>query len=210
MFAIATEGWPFILVPAVLTILAWLLHWPFLYVPGLLLTAFIAFFFRDPDRVTPHDPLHAVSPADGTVLWVEPIAHDDFIGGPATKVSVFLSVFNVHINRVPITGTVKYTAHRRWEMVSAYKKNASEVNERVTIGIEGAHARVLVHQITGLVARRIVCRVSEGDDVVQGQRYGLIKFGSCTELVVPASAEVLVKAGDKVRGAETVLARFKP
>jgi phosphatidylserine decarboxylase len=95
-------------------------------------------------------------------------------------------------------------------MVSAYKKNASEVNERVTIGVEGAHARVLVHQITGLVARRIVCRVSEGEEVVQGQRYGLIKFGSCTELVVPASAEILVKAGDKVKGAETVLARFKP
>jgi len=206
---IASEGWPFIIVLAAATVLTWILHLPWLYGPGIVLTLFVVYFFRDPDRDTPHDPHHAVSPADGKVLWIEPIDHDDFIGGPATRISIFLSVFNVHVNRSPITGVVKVKETRRGKMVSAYKKAASEQNERVTIGIEGAHARVLVHQITGLIARRIVCRSKVGDHLVQGERYGLIKFGSCTELIVPASSEVLVKVGEMVRGAETVLARFK-
>lgn len=206
---IANDAWPYLIALIGIALACLIPGW---HVPAgifFLLAAFVAFFFRDPVRTIPADPLAAVSPADGTVLRIEPIENEEFIGGPATRVSIFLSVFNVHINRSPIAGVVRLRKFREGKMLPAYKSHASEENERNTIGIEGKAGRVLVHQITGLIARRIVCRVDTGDELAKGQRYGLIKFGSCTELIVPASAEVLVREGDKVTGGETILARLK-
>lgn len=208
MLPIAPDAWPYarnlVLLAAVFGLLGWA-------VPAWLALAalgFVCFFFRDPDRTAPLDPSLAVAPADGRVLSVEPVDEGSFLRGPAVKVSIFLSVFDVHINRSPITGTVLFQKYRAGKMLPAYRPHASELNERNTVGIEGQGVRVLVHQITGLVARRIVCRVGPGDRLLQGGRFGLIKFGSCTELVLPEAAEVLVAPGDRVRGGVTPVARL--
>lgn len=209
MIPIAPDAWTFILGLGLMAAAMFVFGLHGVAAFFLALALFVAFFFRDPERNVPLDPMHAVSPADGLVMRVEDIANDPFIGGPAKKVVIFLSVFNVHINRAPIAGTVEMVNYRPGKMLPAYKTHASEENERNSIGIRGANASVVVNQITGLIARRIVCRVKEGDKVSQGERYGLIKFGSCTELTVPASSEIKVKSGDKVTGGETILAVFK-
>jgi phosphatidylserine decarboxylase len=208
MISFASDAWPYVGWLAAATAFFWTIGWCFLGWVAALLGAFTLFFFRDPDRDTPYDPQLAISPADGKVMRIEQIEHDDFIGGPATKVSIFLNIFNVHINRSPITGKVAFRHYRAGKMLPAYKTHASEENERNSIGIEGQAGKVIVHQITGLIARRIVCRVDTGANLAQGQRYGLIKFGSCTELIVPASATVLVSEGENVTGALTPLAKF--
>ncbi len=208
MFYFAPDAWPYVGALAAATAFFWMIGWCFLGWVAAFLGAFTLFFFRDPDRDTPYDPTLAISPADGKVMRIEEIENDEFIGGPATKISIFLNIFNVHINRSPITGEVAFRHYRAGKMLPAYKTHASEENERNSIGIKGEAANVIVHQITGLIARRIVCRVDTGAKLVQGQRYGLIKFGSCTELIVPASATVLVRVGENVTGALTPLAKF--
>lgn len=209
MIPVAADAWSFVWKLGVIALAFIVVGWWEVSVVPILLLLFVLFFFRDPERVVPLNPLHAVSPADGTVMRIDQISDDPFVGGPAKKVVIFLSVFNVHINRAPIAGKVELVEYKRGEMLAAYKPEASEVNERNTIGIRGDKASVKVNQITGLIARRIVCWVKEGDSLEQGGRYGLIKFGSCTELVVPASANVLAKPGDKVTGGVTILAEFQ-
>jgi phosphatidylserine decarboxylase len=208
MLPVARDAWSYLWVLLALVVAAALLGGTALAWLLALCAGFVLFFFRDPDRDVPFDPRLAVSPADGKVLRVEEFNEEEFIRGPAVKVSIFLSLFNVHVNRSPITGTVLFQKYRAGKMLPAFKSHASEENERNTIGLEGRGVRVLVHQITGFVARRIVCRVSPGRVLLQGQRYGLIKFGSCTELVLPASVEVLVRPGDWVKGGETPIARL--
>lgn len=205
---IARDAWPFIGILAVIALPLFLLGFGAAGYFFLFLLLFVAFFFRDPERNVPLDPGHAVSPADGRVMRIDEIADEPFIGGPAKKVVIFLSVFNVHINRCPIAGEVAFVNFRPGKMLPAYKTHASDLNERNSVGIKSETANVIVNQITGLIARRIVCNVKTGDKVFQGQRYGLIKFGSCTELTVPASSEILVKPGDTVRGGTSILAKF--
>lgn len=208
MIPVASDAWSFVwklgLIALVLILVGW---WKASLLPIALLL-FVLFFFRDPERIVPLNPNHAVSPADGVVMRIDDVGQDDFIGGPAKKIVIFLSVFNVHINRAPIAGKVEFVEYKRGEMLAAYKPEASQVNERNTIGIHGEKVSVKVNQITGLIARRIVCNVKEGDDLAQGDRYGLIKFGSCTELVLPAAAKINVKPGDKVAGGLSILAEF--
>lgn len=208
MIPVAADAWSFVWKLGVIALAFIVVGWWEVSVIPILLLIFVLFFFRDPERAVPLDPLHAVSPADGTVMRIDEIGNDPFIGGPAKKIVIFLSVFNVHINRSPIAGKIEFVEYKRGEMLAAYKPEASEVNERNTVGIRGEKASVKVNQITGLIARRIVCWVKEGESLEQGQRYGLIKFGSCTELVLPASASIKVKPGDKVAGGETILAVF--
>lgn len=200
----AKDSVTYILFLLVLSGLFYFLFWP-LSVLGLLLTAFILFFFRDPERRIPEESDIIISPADGVVMSVTPMYEETYLKAEAIKVSIFLSIFNVHINRSPIEGVVRYTKYRPGKFLPAFKSHASDINERNTIGIEGKRIRILVHQITGFVARRIVCHVKEGDHLHIGDRFGLIKFGSCTEIVVPASVEIKVKPGDKVRGATTII-----
>ena len=179
-------------------------------VPFVVLACYFTYFFRNPDRTIPTDEHLVVSPADGTVQDVVELEDDDFVKGPCTKIIIFLSVFNVHVNRSPIAGEIKCQKYVCGRFRPAYKDEVGFENERHMLGIENEKGfRVTVTQIAGILARRIVSWLSLDDNMSKGQVYGLIKFGSCTELVVPRNVEVLVKKGDKVRGGESVLGRIK-
>ena len=179
-------------------------------VPFVVLACYFTYFFRNPDRTIPTDEHLVVSPADGTVQDVVELEDDDFVKGPCTKIIIFLSVFNVHVNRSPIAGEIKCQKYGCGRFRPAYKDEVGFENERHMLGIENEKGfRVTVTQIAGILARRIVSWVTLDDNMSKGQVYGLIKFGSCTELVVPRNVEVLVKKGDKVRGGESVLGRIK-
>lgn len=203
-FSIRKESVPYIAV-LLLIALGLCVIKPIISIIPIILLLFIVFFFRDPHRDIKIDESTFVSPADGTVMNVTEVYDDNFIKGNAKKVTIFLSVFNVHLNRSPIAGDVTYCAYRPGKYLPAFKPHASEENERNSIGIENDITKVLVHQITGLVARRIVCWNKEGDKVSQGERFGLIKFGSCTEMIVPDNVKITVKKGDVVRGGTTIL-----
>ena len=179
-------------------------------VPFVVLACYFTYFFRNPDRTIPTDEHLVVSPADGTVQDVVELEDDDFVKGPCTKIIIFLSVFNVHVNRSPIAGEIKCQKYVCGRFRPAYKDEVGFENERHMLGIENEKGfRVTVTQIAGILARRIVSWVTLDDNMSKGQVYGLIKFGSCTDLVVPRNVEVLVKKGDKVRGGESVLGRIK-
>ncbi|MEW6622452.1 MAG: phosphatidylserine decarboxylase family protein [Bacillota bacterium] len=174
-----------------------------------ILTAGAALFFRDPHRDIPEDQDIIVSPADGTILGVTEVEEKDYFKTRVKKVSIFLSVLDVHINRSPIKGTVAKVRYVPGKFLAAYKQEAAVCNEQNMVFIEGEKFPVLVVQIAGFIARRIVCRVQEGVELERGQRFGLIRFGSCTELYVPIGTEIEVKKGDKVRGGETIIGRWK-
>ena len=173
------------------------------------LALYFAYFFRDFHRVTPMIPTSRIRPADGTVMGVDEIFDDEYLNEPAIKVTIFLSVFNVHTNRAPLDGEIKYQRYTCGQFVPAYEKNASFENERHAIGMDNGRMRFLVIQIAGLLARRIVSWVTVGTNLKQGETYGMIKFGSSTELVVPRNVEITVKKGDKVVGGITVVGRVK-
>ena len=176
----------------------------------LVLACYFTYFFRNPSRDIPMDEKLIVSPADGTVQDVVELAEDEFVKGPCKKIIILLSVFNVHVNRSPIAGEIKCQKYVCGRFRPAYKDEVGFENERHMLGIENEKGfRVTVTQIAGILARRIVSWVTLDDNMEKGQVYGLIKFGSCTEQVVPDSVEVLVKKGDKVRGGESVLGRIK-
>ena len=176
----------------------------------LVLACYFTYFFRNPSRDIPMDEKLIVSPADGTVQDVVELPDDEFVKGPCRTIIIFLSVFNVHENRSPMAGEIKCQKYVCGRFRPAYKDEVGFENERHMLGIENEQGfRVTVTQIAGILARRIVSWVTLDDNMEKGQVYGLIKFGSCTELVVPDSVEVLVKKGDKVRGGESVLGRIK-
>ena len=170
------------------------------------LAVFVCFFFRDPERPLTASEKELVSPADGRIMNVIPTQLD---GKPYNQIVIFLSVFNCHINRIPFSGTVKETSHIPGKFLAAYRNEIDKKNERQETLIETKHGLIKVVQITGAIARRIVCRLQAGQSVSRGDRFGLIKFGSRTDLYVPQSADVLVKKGDVVKGNLTTMARFK-
>lgn len=206
---IVKDGYPFIIGTIILTLIIYYFFGIYAaIVPGVLALFFI-YFFRNPARSMPYDPNILYSPADGTVMAVEDIYDDEYLNEPATKVTVFLSVFNVHVNRSPIDGEIKYQRYTCGQFVPAYKKSASFENERHAIGLDNGRMRILVTQVAGLLARRIVSWVTLGHQMKQGECYGMIKFGSSTELVVPKNVEITVKKGDTVVGGVTVMGRVK-
>ena len=165
------------------------------------LTLFTTFFFRDPPRHIADLPGILVSPADGRVVAIDRLANHPVIGGPATKISIFLSVFDVHVNRVPTAGVIDYVNYNPGEFLAAYEDKASDVNEQTEIGMTSPDGyKVVYKQIAGIIARRIVCHLAAGDTVATGARFGLIRFGSRTDLIVPAGSRIDVALGDKVRG----------
>lgn len=205
-YPISRDAWFYLAILAFLMILAYWI-WPWLVIiPGILFL-FISYFFRNPERDIPLNELMILSPADGVIMDVERVLEDQFLHGESIRVRIFLSLFNVHINRCPIAGEVVFRAYRPGQMIPAFKSHASELNEKNFVGIHNQHMQILVTQVTGFIARRIVCWVNIGDKVAQGERYGLIKFGSCSEIFVPTNVEIMVSPGDKVRGGVSVIGR---
>lgn len=176
-------------------------------VPGVL-TLFMSFFFRNPSREIPLDDQIILSPADGKVMSVTEEFDENFLQEPGTKITIFLSVFDVHVNRSPIAGEIKFQQYTCGRFRPAYKDSVGWENERHTIGVESGRTKVLVTQIAGLLARRIVSWVTLGNLLQQGERYGMIKFASCTEITVPKGVEVLVQKGDRVKGGVTIIGRL--
>lgn len=210
----AREGYPFIAYSVGLTSLfavAAVRISALLYIPAalsLLLTFFVLYFFRNPERATPADNTAVVAPADGTVIVVDRVPETP-LGAPALKISIFMSVFNVHVNRVPFDGKVIDTFHHSGKFFDARDGRASCENERNGIVLEIAGgARIAFVQIAGLIARRIISYPLVGDLLVRGERYGLIRFGSRVDVYLPAEVEPVVKLGDKTVAGETVLARI--
>lgn len=206
---IVKDGYPIIIASIILTLLVYYFFGLIIAIIPLVLTLFFIYFFRNPSRSMPYDPNILYSPADGTVMGIEEIYDDEYLNEPATKVTVFLSVFNVHVNRSPIDGEIKYQRYTCGQFVPAYKKSASFENERHAIGLDNGKMRILVIQVAGLLARRIVSWVTLGHQMKQGECYGMIKFGSSTELIVPKNVEITVKKGDTVVGGITVMGRIK-
>lgn len=205
---IAKDAVPYLVVLAVLIVAAYLIMPWLALIPGILFL-FVAYFFRNPPRTIPADEGILISPADGRIMEVCEIYEDRYLKSKAIRVSIFLSIFNVHLNRCPMDGIISYRSYRPGKMLPAFKSHVSEINEKNYVGIENGSLRILVNQITGFIARRIVCWVKLDDRVSRGDIFGLIKFGSCTEIIVPTNVEVLVKKGDKVVGGETVIGRLK-
>jgi phosphatidylserine decarboxylase len=200
---VAPEGWPFILPPAAAACIMAVMGWGgAAAVFAVVALAFLG-FFRDPDRVAPDLAGAVLAPADGRVMVITE-AVDPWVG-PAVRVSIFLSPLDVHVNRAPIGGLVKNVEYAAGRFLAAYRPEASEQNERCAVSLDGERARVTVTQISGVLARRIVCRVRPGDTLRAGERYGLIRFGSRTDLVLPRGTEVRVRLGDRVRGGESVM-----
>jgi len=206
MFKFAREGNPFILVFTVITILTLLFIKPFpIAVIPFLLTLFMFYFFRDPERTTVEGKDLFYSPADGRVILVRETTEDEILNGKALEVSIFMSVFNVHINRAPCEGVVKRVDHYPGRFMAAFRENASKANEHVTMLLQSGQEKVVVRQVAGLLARRIVCRVKPGDPLKQGQRFGMIKFSSRVDIFMPLNTQIKVKTGDKVKAGESVL-----
>jgi phosphatidylserine decarboxylase len=179
-------------------------------VPFLVLAAFFLFFFRDPDRATPPDPNIVVSPADARVMAVGEFQGTGAPPGEWQWVSMFLSPLDVHVNRTPATGTVTRVEYHPGRFLPAYKQEAGELNEWTEVWFDTPRGTIVVRQIVGILARRIVTRLSVGEKVAAGQRFGVMKFGSRIDMFVPRSATILTKVGDKVVGGESVIARFQP
>ena len=171
--------------------------------------AFSVFFFRDPERQTPQGRGLVVSPADGRVIAIEEIDEPEFFGGAVQRISIFLSVFDVHVNRVPVEGAVKLYRYQSGRFHVASLPEASVENEQSVVGIESPWGQVLFKQIAGLIARRIVCDLRPGHRVQCGERFGIIKFGSRMEVYVPREVEVKVRLRDKVRAGESIIGEFK-
>jgi len=170
---------------------------------------FLLFFFRDPERTVPGGENLILSSADGKVISIKPLDHLEFTGENGTQVSVFMSVFDVHVNRAPISGQVKYFKYNPGKFLPAFKDKASLENEQTEVGIENDHGRVVLKQIAGIIARRIVCKIKPGDSVKAGERFGMIKFGSRIDLFLPANVEIKVKLNQKVRAGETIIGIFE-
>jgi phosphatidylserine decarboxylase len=177
-------------------------------VTGLIVFVLFFIFFRDPERTPPSDPDLLVSPADGRVVMIKNVSGEKHLNDEATRISIFLSLFDVHVNRSPLKAEVCWVEHRPGEFKNAAFADASEVNERNTIALQEGSTKIIVRQIAGLVARRIVCWAEPGQIVGRGERVGLIKFGSRVDVILPRGTKVLVKVGDSVRGGETAIARL--
>ena len=176
--------------------------------PWIVLILFTISFFRDPDRASPADPDLVVAAADGKVVAVEVLPEDEVIQAPMQRVAIFLSVFNVHTNRAPIDGKVTYARHHPGKFLDARNPECSFRNERMTWAIERDGVTFVVRQITGAIARRIVAWSKVGDVLQKGERFGMIRFGSRTEIYLPLKSEIVVRVGDTVKGGETVIAKL--
>ncbi|MDD3022460.1 MAG: phosphatidylserine decarboxylase family protein [Syntrophomonadaceae bacterium] len=206
---IAREGWPIIASFAIISFLVYLSPFNKFSLIPLLLTLFCVYFFRNPERLIPTEQNMVLAPADGKILEINTVYEDQYLQSQTQQVRIFLSIFNVHVNRVPLAGTVEWVDKKGGLCLPAYKQEAGQLNAKNYVGLISDYGRILVIQITGLVARRIVCWAKPGDFMQTGERFGLIRFGSCTELYLPLNAKIEVVPGQKVKGGETIIARFE-
>ena len=212
----AREGYPFIAIGVLLAGLGWVgvasgIGGPWLRgLAGLLsvLSLFTIWFFRDPAPIVPADASAVVAPGQGKVISITEVDEPTFMGGTARRITIFLSVFDVHVQRAPVSGVVEHRVYKPGKYLAAWNEKASADNEQSSIGISTLHGKVLVRQIAGLIARRIVTDPSEGDEVVRGNRIGLIRFGSRVDLFIPLDWEIVSSVGDRVRVGSSVLARL--
>jgi phosphatidylserine decarboxylase len=211
----AREGHLFMVIAAVAAAVAFALalrrgSWPLWLLAFVLLIVaiWVAYFFRDPERTGPRGDDLVISPADGRVIEVVEVDEPAFLQGRAIRISVFMNVFNVHVNRYPVGGRVAYVHYNPGKFMNAAAEKASLDNEQMSIGVQGTRHRILFRQIAGLVARRIVTYSRVGDDAEQGERMGIIRFGSRVDVFVPVGSTIRVKVGDKPSAGVTVLAEL--
>lgn len=206
---IAREGYPFILTAALLALLAITMGWKWMGLGFVLFALAFVGFFRDPERIPPAGEGLILSPADGKVVGIKKVEEGVFFEGAGTRISIFLSPLDVHVNRAPVKGKVEEVRYQEGRFFAAYKEQASRNNEQNALRIVDPKGRRLgVVQIAGAVARRIVCYVKKGDSLERGQRFGLIMFGSRVDLFLPSGSQVEVVEGEQVRGGETIIGRF--
>ena len=205
----AKEGYIFIIPLVIFTLGFIVLSW--FWAAGLFggLFIFVTWFFRDPERTIPEEPNIIVSPGDGKIVEIVPENDSLLKQGGYTRISVFLNVFNVHVNRVPIAGKIQAYRYNKGKFLNAASHKASLDNEQSAILLNNGHVTILVKQIAGLIARRIVCWAKEGDEFERGQRYGLIRFGSRMDVFVPEGTHIKVKVGDIVNGGSSIIGYLK-
>ena len=208
-FPVARAGYPYIFASAFATAVFALLGVSFLAIVGLIVTGFICWFFRDPDRLVPSGEGLIVSPADGKVVKVEKVGETPHFEGACTRISVFMSVFNVHVNRSPHEGVIRKIVYHPGKFFSANLDKASADNEHNALLLETPDGKQLgCVQIAGLVARRIICAIQTGDSIGRGQRFGMICFGSRLDIYLPPESQIRVSVGDKVQAGSSVLGKF--
>lgn len=212
---VAREGVPFILIAWVLALGAIALGaakhstgWYIAAVPLLIVACWVVYFFRDPERTGERGENLVVSPADGLVVLITDVLEPSFVAGTTTRISIFMNVFDVHVNRYPVNGTVRFLQYNKGLFLHAAHEKASLDNEQMSVGIESGSRRILVRQIAGLVARRIVNYAKQGDAAMQGTRMGIIRFGSRVDVFIPPGSAVRVKVGERTVAGTTVLAEL--
>ena len=204
MIKLAPEGNPFILGFLGLTLLT-VLFAPWGALLPFVLTLFMVYFFRDPERRIPEGKNVLVSPADGKVILIHTGYEDKFLKGDAIEVSIFMSPLDVHVNRAPYDGVVEAVVHASGRFLSAFKHEASLQNDNIAMLLTTRHGKILIRQVAGFLARRAVCRVKAGDSLQKGERYGIIKFSSRLDIYLPKEVNLRVKLGDRVKAGETVI-----
>jgi phosphatidylserine decarboxylase len=215
---LSKEGYPTIALVLTVSILVsvfayyFLDHWftYVIYATMGILSCLTIFFFRDPDRNIPEDDNLIISPADGKVVFVKEVNEEVYLKDKATQISIFLSPLNVHVNRNPVSGSLEYVKYHPGEYLMAWTEHASELNERADFGVlHPSNTKIFFRQITGFLARRIVYNIKEGDELKAGERFGIMKFGSRMDVVVPGNVEVKVKPGDTAKAGESILGEIK-
>ena len=180
---------------------------------GIIIILFTLWFFRDPQRIIPSsaisDPSIIIAPADGKIVEIIEMEEKEFFKGKARQISIFLSPLDVHVNRSPVSGTVDFYRYMQGDYMVAWHPKASELNEQSRIGVQNQFGKVFFKQITGVLARRIVCTVKQGDVLETGEQIGMMKFGSRMDIILPLDAEILVHKDERTRGGETIIARLK-
>ncbi len=202
---LAPEGYPFIAFFAIVTIITIFIGGIWISFLPLALTLFVAYFFRDPERTVPEGNNIFVSPADGKVILIQDVYEDLYLKDNVIEISIFMSPLNVHVNRAICDGVVESVIYTPGKFLPAFKQEASKQNENIAMLLNTKHGKVLVRQVAGSVARRVVCRVKTGDALKKGERYGIIKFSSRLDVYLPKHAAVNVKLGDKVKAGETII-----
>jgi phosphatidylserine decarboxylase len=205
---IAGPGYPLVLASVVLIFLGVIGGWSWITVLGVVGTGFFTYFFRDPERTIAPEPGLIVAPADGKVVLVDEVAEDEFLRGPARRVAIFMNVFDVHVNRSPVAGALTEMHHRPGGYRAAYRREAVSNEQQVLVLADEAGRRVLMIQIAGILARRIIPFVQPGQQLARGERVGMICFGSRVDLYLPPEVDIQVKVGDRLKAGSSIIGRW--